>query len=170
LILIPAAADQLTVPIVASGGFADGRGLVAALALGAEGINMGTRFCATQEAPIHPNIKQFYVDNDERATHLLYRQFRNTARVAKNAVSELVVKMSEDPGLEFEQIRSYVSGLKGKLALENGDVDGGVLSAGQALGAIHDIPTCQALIGNIRPHAEQRRCRRLARFFPPYIV
>ncbi len=77
LILIPAAADQLTVPIVASGGFADGRGLVAALALGAEGINMGTRFCATQEAPIHPNIKQFYVDNDERGdTSTLYRQFK----------------------------------------------------------------------------------------------
>lgn len=83
LILIPAAADQLTVPIIASGGFGDGRGLVAALALGAEGINMGTRFCATQEAPIHDNIKQFYLNNDERATNLLYRQFRNTARVAK---------------------------------------------------------------------------------------
>ena len=159
-------ADQLTVPIVASGGFADGRGLVAALALGAEGINMGTRFCATQEAPIHPNIKQFYVDNDERATHLLYRQFRNTARVAKNAVSDLVVKMGEDPNLEFEQIRPYVSGLKGKLALENGDVDAGVLTAGQVMGLIHDIPTCQTLIDNIMQEAEQIVQQRLAQFFP----
>ena len=166
LILIPAAADQLTVPIVASGGFADGRGLVAALALGAEGINMGTRFCATQEAPIHLNIKQFYVDNDERATHLLYRQFRNTARVAKNAVSDLVVKMSEDPDLEFEQIRPYVSGLKGKLALENGDIDAGVLTAGQVMGLIHDIPTCQTLIENIMQEAEQIVHQRLAQFFP----
>lgn len=162
LILIPAAVDQLSVPIIASGGFADGRGLVAALALGAEGINMGTRFCATQEAPIHQNIKQFYLDNDERATHLLYRQFRNTVRVAKNAISDLVVKMGEDPNLQFEQIRPYVSGLKGKLALEMGDVDAGVLTAGQVMGLIHDIPSCQALIQRIMQDAEQLIQQRLA--------
>lgn len=155
LILIPAAADQLSVPIIASGGFGDGRGLVAALALGAEGINMGTRFCATQEAPIHPNIKQFYLDNDERATNLLYRQFQNTARVAKNSVSDLVVKLSQDPNLEFDQIRPYVSGLKGKLALDNGDIDTGLITAGQVLGLIHDIPTCDALIQRIVQDAEQ---------------
>lgn len=167
LILIPAAADRLTVPIVASGGFADGRGLVAALALGAEGINMGTRFCATQEAPIHPNIKQFYLNNDERATHLLYRQFRNTARVAKNTVSDLVVKMSEDSNLEFEQIRPYVSGLKGKLALETGDVDAGVITAGQVMGLIHDIPTCEALIQEIVQDAKQIIAQRLAGLIQP---
>ncbi|MBV7609851.1 nitronate monooxygenase, partial [Escherichia coli] len=103
---------------------------------------------------------------DERATHLLYRQFRNTARVAKNAVSDLVVKMGEDPNLEFEQIRPYVSGLKGKLALENGDVDAGVLTAGQVMGLIHDIPTCQTLIDNIMQEAEQIVQQRLAQFFP----
>lgn len=162
LILIPAAADQLTVPIIASGGFGDGRGLVAALALGAEGINMGTRFCATQEAPIHDNIKQFYLNNDERATNLLYRQFRNTARVAKNSVSDLVVQMSKDPNLEFEHIRPYVSGLKGKLALETGDVDAGLITAGQVLGLIHDIPSCDDLIQRMIQDAEQIIQQRLA--------
>ncbi|MDM1302673.1 NAD(P)H-dependent flavin oxidoreductase [Acinetobacter indicus] len=162
LILIPAAADQLTVPIIASGGFGDGRGLVAALALGAEGINMGTRFCATQEAPIHNNIKQFYLNNDERATNLLYRQFRNTARVAKNSVSDLVVQMSQDPNLEFEHIRPYVSGLKGKLALETGDVDAGLITAGQVLGLIHDIPSCDDLIQRMIQDAEQIIQQRLA--------
>lgn len=162
LILIPAAADQLTVPIIASGGFGDGRGLVAALALGAEGINMGTRFCATQEAPIHDNIKQFYLNNDERATNLLYRQFRNTARVAKNSVSDLVVQMSQDPNLEFEYIRPYVSGLKGKLALETGDVDAGLITAGQVLGLIHDIPSCDDLIQRMIQDAEQIIQQRLA--------
>ncbi|MEQ1419859.1 NAD(P)H-dependent flavin oxidoreductase [Acinetobacter indicus] len=162
LILIPAAADQLTVPIIASGGFGDGRGLVAALALGAEGINMGTRFCATQEALIHDNIKQFYLNNDERATNLLYRQFRNTARVAKNSVSDLVVQMSQDPNLEFEHIRPYVSGLKGKLALETGDVDAGLITAGQVLGLIHDIPSCDDLIQRMIQDAEQIIQQRLA--------
>ncbi|WP_104513481.1 NAD(P)H-dependent flavin oxidoreductase [Acinetobacter indicus] len=162
LILIPAAADQLTVPIIASGGFGDGRGLVAALALGAEGINMGTRFCATQEAPIHDNIKQFYLNNDERATNLLYRQFRNTARVAKNSVSDLVVQMSQDPNLEFEHIRPYISGLKGKLALETGDVDAGLITAGQVLGLIHDIPSCDDLIQRMIQDAEQIIQQRLA--------
>lgn len=155
LILIPAAADQLKVPIIASGGFADGRGLVAALALGAEGINMGTRFCSTEEAPIHPNIKQFYLNNDERSTNLLYRQFRNTARVAKNSVSDLVVQMSQDPDLKFEQIRPYVSGLKGRLALETGDIDAGLITAGPVLGLIHDIPSCEVLIQRIMRDAEQ---------------
>lgn len=162
LVLIPAAVDQLTVPVIASGGFGDGRGLVAALALGAEGINMGTRFCATQEAPIHAKIKQYYVDQDERATHLLYRQFRNTARVAKNAVSDWVIHMSQDPELQFEQIRPYVSGAKGKKALDTGDIDAGVLTAGQVMGLIHDIPSCQQLIDRIILEAEQLVQQRLA--------
>lgn len=163
LILIPAAADQLTVPIIASGGFGDGRGLVAALALGAEGINMGTRFCATEEAPIHSNIKRFYVENDERATNLLYRQFKNTARVAKNSVSDRVVQMSANPNLEFEHIRPYVSGLKGKNALATGDIDAGLITAGQILGLIHDIPACAVLIERIINDAEQLIEQRLAK-------
>ena len=94
LILIPAAADKVKIPMLASGGFADGRGLVAALALGAEGVNMGTRFCATQEAPIHANVKAKYIENDERGTNLIFRKFKNTARVGKNSVSDEVVAIS----------------------------------------------------------------------------
>src|SRR6059058_4162955 len=97
LILIPAAADKIKIPMIASGGFGDGRGLVAALALGAEGINMGTRFCATVEAPIHPRVKQLLVDNDERGTNLIFRSLRNTARVGKNGVSDRVVEILKRP-------------------------------------------------------------------------
>ncbi|WP_298198347.1 nitronate monooxygenase, partial [Novosphingobium sp.] len=98
LILIPAAADKVRIPLLASGGFGDGRGLAAALALGAEGINMGTRFCATREAPIHPNIKQAYLDNDERGSLLIFRKLKNTARVGRSPVSEEVVRRLEQPG------------------------------------------------------------------------
>ncbi len=164
LILIPATADQIKVPIIASGGFADGRGLVAAMALGAEGINMGTRFCATIEAPIHDRIKQFYLDNDERSTNLLLRQFKNTSRVAKNSVSDLVVKLSQSDNLQFEQIRPYVSGVNGKLALKTGDIDAGLITAGQVQGLIHDIPTCQALIDQIVQDAHQIIRTRLGQF------
>lgn len=162
LILIPATADQIDIPIIASGGFADGRGLVAALALGAEGINMGTRFCATQEAPIHEQIKQFYLDNDERATNLLLRPFRNTSRVAKNSVSDLVLEISQKDNLQFEDIRPYVSGLKGKVALETGDIDAGLITAGQVQGLIHDIPSCKELVERIVQEANEIICSRLA--------
>jgi len=110
LILIPAAADKLKIPMIASGGFGDGRGLVAALALGADGINMGTRFCATQEAPIHDNVKQKYVENDERGTNLIFRNFRNTARVGKSDISDEVVKRLSKPDAKFEDVASLVSG------------------------------------------------------------
>lgn len=155
LILIPAAADKVSVPIIASGGFADGRGLVAALALGAEGINMGTRFCATVEAPIHDNVKQFIVGNDERATNLIFRRFKNTGRVAKNAVSDRVVEISARPEAEFKDIQSLVSGAKGRIALETGDLEAGLVWAGQAQGLIHDIPTCRDLIRRIVDDARQ---------------
>lgn len=164
LILIPATADQIDTPIIASGGFADGRGLVAALALGAEGINMGTRFCATQEAPVHERIKQFYLDNDERDTNLLLRPFRNTSRVAKNSISDRVLEISQKPDLKFEDIQPYVSGLKGKLALETGDIDAGLITAGQVQGLIHDIPTCKELIERIIQEANQIIDSRLAKF------
>src|SRR6201997_2078452 len=113
LILIPTAADQITIPMIASGGFGDGRGLVAALALGAEGVNMGTRFCATKEAPIHDNVKAKYVENDERGTNLIFRKFKNTARVGKNSVSDKVVEISARPDAVFEDIRPYVAGAVG---------------------------------------------------------
>ena len=155
LILIPAAADKVTVPIIASGGFADGRGLVAALALGAEGINMGTRFCATVEAPMHDNVKQFIVGNDERATNLIFRRFKNTGRVAKNAVSDRVVEISARPEAEFKDIQPLVAGTKGRVALETGDLGAGLVWAGQVQGLIHDIPTCGELIGRIVEEARR---------------
>jgi nitronate monooxygenase len=155
LILIPAAADKVKIPMIASGGFGDGRGLAAALALGAEGINMGTRFCATVEAPIHQKIKEFIVGNDERGTNLIFRQFHNTGRVAKNSISDEVVEISARPGAVFEDIRHLVSGAKGRVALETGEVDAGLVWAGQVQGLIHDIPTCADLVGRIVRDAEE---------------
>lgn len=150
LVLIPAAADALDLPIVASGGFADGRGLVAALALGADAINMGTRFMATVEAPVHANIKQRIVDSDERATDLLYRKFRNTARVARNEVSRQIRAIEDVPDSTFDDIAHLASGARGrKAAYENGDPDGGVWTVGQAQGLVHDIPTCAELVTRI---------------------
>ncbi|BBD00068.1 MULTISPECIES: NAD(P)H-dependent flavin oxidoreductase [Sphingobium] len=164
LILIPAAADKVKIPMLASGGFGDGRGLAAALALGAEGINMGTRFCATVEAPIHNAIKQFIVANDERATNLIFRRFHNTGRVAKNSVSDQVVAISQQPEAVFEDIRPFVSGAKGREALETGNLDAGLVWAGQVQGLIHDIPTCQDLLAQIVGDAERIIAGRLAGF------
>lgn len=163
LILIPAAADRITIPMIASGGFGDGRGLAAALALGADGINMGTRFCATVEAPIHQNVKQLIVDNDERATNLIFRKFHNTGRVAKTSVSDQVVEISARPDAVFEDIRPLVSGAKGREALETGNIDAGLVWAGQVQGLIHDIPTCADLISRIMRDAEQIITTRLGR-------
>ena len=162
LILIPAAADKIKVPMLASGGFGDGRGLVAALALGADGINMGTRFCATVEAPIHQNIKEFIVANDERATNLIFRRFRNTGRVAKNGISDEVLSVSSRPDAVFEDIQPLVSGARGRLALETGDVDAGLVWAGQVQGLIHDVPTVAELINRIVAEAREIASNRLA--------
>lgn len=164
LVLIPAAADKVSIPLIASGGFADGRGLLAALALGAEGINMGTRFCATVEAPIHDNVKQFLMANDERATNLIFRRFHNTGRVAKNSVSDEVVSRSLMPEATFDDIRPLVSGARGRVALETGDLDAGLVWAGQVQGLIHDIPTCADLVGRIVAEAEALINGRLAGF------
>ena len=154
LILIPAAADKIKIPMIASGGFGDARGLVAALALGAEGINMGTRFMATVESPIHPNIKQQIVDNDERATELIFRTMHNTSRVAKNVISTQVVAMERE-GAKFEDVRELVAGTRGRSVYEVGDNDAGIWSAGQIQGLIHDIPTCAELIHRIVREAEE---------------
>jgi nitronate monooxygenase len=164
LILIPAAGDKLKIPMIASGGFADGRGLVAALALGAEGINMGTRFCATQEAPIHPTLKQAYVDNDERGTNLIFRKFHNTARVGKSAVSDEVVRISAEPESTFKDIQHLVAGAKGRIVLEEGDLSAGIFWASMAQGLIHDIPTVKELIDRIIGEAEAIIGGRLAGF------
>lgn len=147
MVLIPAAVRQLKIPVIASGGIGDGRGLAAALALGAQGVNMGTRFCATQEAPLHPNIKQALVNGSERDTNLIFRTMKNTARVFKNAISDEVVATERRPGgCEFADIRPLVAGARGRAALEAGDVDGGIITAGMVMGLIDDIPSCAELL------------------------
>ena len=153
LILIPAAADKVKIPMLASGGFGDGRGLVAALALGADGVNMGTRFCATREAPIHDGIKAQIVANDERATELMFRSYRNTARVAKNTVAVEAVRIERE-GNPFEAISHLVKGTRGYEGLQNGDPEHGIWSAGMVQGLIHDVPTVKELIDRIMREAE----------------
>jgi nitronate monooxygenase len=153
LVLIPATVDKVKIPVIASGGIGDGRGLVAALALGAEGVNMGTRFCATVEAPIHDNIKQLLVSNSERDTHLLYRQFRNTGRVVKNKVSDTVAGILKNPDAKFEEIADLVKGTLNREGLESGDIDVGLIWGGQVQGLIHDVPTCEALLRRIMDEA-----------------
>jgi nitronate monooxygenase len=153
LVLIPAAADRVKIPIIASGGFADGRGLVAALALGASGINMGTRFLATKEAPIHDNVKQRIVAADERQTDLVYRTMRNTARVGRNSISQKVLEI-ERAGGTFEDIKHMVAGERGRVVYETGDLEAGIWSAGLALGLIHDVPTVKELVERIVAEAE----------------
>ncbi|MEV5551889.1 nitronate monooxygenase family protein [Streptomyces sp. NPDC052309] len=148
LVLIPAAAREITIPMIASGGFADARGLVAALALGADGINMGTRFLATAEAPVHENVKRWLVGATERDTDLIFRPLRNTARVARNAVSTQVVSTLHDGGA-FEDVRELVAGLRGRKVYETGDLDLGIWTAGMVQGLIHDIPTVGELITRI---------------------
>jgi nitronate monooxygenase len=147
LVLIPLAVRALQVPVIASGGIACGRGMAAALALGAEGVNMGTRFLVTQEAPVHDNIKQALVGASERDTQLMFRTLRNTTRAWRNAVSQEVVATENRPGgCTFEEIRHLVAGQRGNQALQSGDVNGGVVAAGQVIGLIDDVPSCADLI------------------------
>jgi NAD(P)H-dependent flavin oxidoreductase YrpB (nitropropane dioxygenase family) len=150
LVLIPLAARALGVPIIASGGIGDGRGMAAALALGAEGVNMGTRFVCTQEAPVHESIKQALRDASERDTNLIFRTMNNTARVFKNDVSEEVLATERRPGgCRFDDIRHLVVGSRGRQAWQSGDRNGGVLTAGMVIGLIDDIPTCAELVERI---------------------
>ncbi|QEY71787.1 NAD(P)H-dependent flavin oxidoreductase [Pseudomonas denitrificans (nom. rej.)] len=146
LVLIPLAARRLQVPVIASGGIADGEGMAAALALGAEGVNMGTRFCATQEAPIHENIKRALVGATERDTRLIFRTLHNTARVLRNPISEEVVSIEKRGNAQFEDIRHLVAGARGRAALESGEADDGIVTAGQCVGLIDDIPSCAELL------------------------
>lgn len=148
LVLIPRAADELTIPFIASGGFGDARGLAAALALGADGINMGSRFMATVEAPIHDDVKQAIVDASELDTELIFRPLRNTTRVASNTVSrEVVERLSE--GAAFEDVRHLVAGQRGKGVYDTGDLDAGIWSVGQVQGLINDVPTVAELVDRI---------------------
>lgn len=153
-ILLSRARQSLGVPFIASGGFADGQGLAAAIALGAEGINMGTRFMCTIEAPIHQNIKQAIVDAQETDTQLVLRRWTNTSRLFKNKVTESALKIErESSSGKFEEVAPYVSGKRGREVFINGDPDFGVWTAGQVIGLIHDIPTCEVLISRIEREA-----------------
>lgn len=157
LILFAVAAKKLKIPVIASGGIGDGRGLAAALVLGAEGVNMGTRFCATREAPIHDSIKQALVNADERQTKLIFRTLHNTGRVLKNAISNEVVATEQRPGgCEFTDIHHLVTGARGRKALEQGEVDGGLVWAGQVVGLINDIPSCAELIERMMAECAER--------------
>jgi len=153
LIQIPRAKDQLSIPIIASGGFGDGRGLVAALSLGAEAINMGTRFLATKEAPVHENVKKALVNADENQTKLIFRTLNNTTRIYKNKIAKEIIEM-EKRNASIEELAPLVSGIRGKKVFETGDLDYGVWTAGMVAGIINDIPLVDELIKRIIADAE----------------
>ncbi|HEY2886365.1 MAG TPA: nitronate monooxygenase family protein [Rhizomicrobium sp.] len=155
LVLFPVTTARLKIPVIASGGIADARGLVAALALGCEGANMGTRFMATKEAPIHQKVKEALVANDERATDMIFRTMHNSSRVARNKISQEVVAIERRGNAKFEDVRDLVAGTRGGKVYDTGDTDFGIWSAGQTQGLIHDIPTCKELIDNIMGEAER---------------
>ncbi|MFI2283698.1 NAD(P)H-dependent flavin oxidoreductase [Nocardia beijingensis] len=161
LVLIPAAARELSIPMIASGGIADARGLVAALALGADGVNMGTRFLCTQESSIDQKVKEKIVTNSERDTQLIFRTMRNTARVADNEISRKVVEIEKSGGT-FDDVRDLVAGARGRRVFEEGDLDAGIWSVGLCQGLIHDIPTCAEVIGRMVTEAEELITARLA--------
>lgn len=161
IVLFPAAAQALTIPVVASGGISDGRGLAAALALGCEGINMGTRFMATREAPIHDGIKDKIVEMDENQTQLIFRSYRNTARVYKNSVSEKVAEV-EAAGGSFDQVHEFVSGANQEKAWSTGDIEAGMVTAGMSGAFVDDVPTCKELVKTIVDDAEAIITQRLA--------
>lgn len=156
MILLPRAADELDIPFVASGGQADARSLVASLAMGADGINMGTRFIATKEAPVHENVKQAIVAASELDTRLVMRPLRNTERVLTNEAVEklLVIEKEKGQDLQFTDIIEQVAGVYPRIMME-GDMDAGAWSCGMVAGLIHDIPTCKELIDRIMAEAEQ---------------
>ncbi|QFU76646.1 nitronate monooxygenase [Halioglobus maricola] len=161
LVLFPAATQALKIPVLASGGIADGRGLAAALALGCEGINMGTRFLVTKEAPIHEGIKQKVVEMDENQTRLIFRSYKNTARVYRNGIADEVAAI-EAAGGDFGQVHHLVSGANQEKAWSTGDVEAGMVTVGMCGGLINDIPSCDELVKNIVSDAERIISDRLA--------
>ncbi len=156
MVLLPRAAEELTIPFVASGGMADARSLVAALALGADGINMGTRFIATREAPVHENVKKAIVNAGETDTRLVMRPLRNTERVLNNAAAKKLLEKEASLGsnLTFEDIMEEVVGVYPKV-MQDGDMESGVWSCGMVAGLVHDIPTCKELLDRIVSEARQ---------------
>lgn len=165
MILLPRAADELEIPFVSSGGMADGRSLVASLAMGAEGMNMGTRFIATKEAPVHENVKQAIVAASELDTRLVMRPLRNTERVLTNEAVERLLEKEKalGPDLKFEDIIEEVAGVYPRIMME-GEMDAGAWSCGMVAGLIHDIPTCKELIDRIMSEAEAIIHERLSGF------
>lgn len=164
-ILLPRAADELEIPFVASGGMADGRSLVAALALGAEGMNMGTRFIATKEAPVHERVKQALLAASELDTRLVMRPLRNTERVLSNAAVERLLEKEKQLGanIKFEDIIEEVAGVYPRI-MKDGDMDAGAWSCGMVAGLIHDIPSCKELIDRIMTEADAIISKRLTGF------
>lgn len=153
LVLIPATTARLQIPVLAAGGFADGRGLAAALALGADGVTMGTRFMATAESPIHDRIKDEIVRGDERETALIFRPLRNTSRVANNQVAREVVQVLAEGG-QFEDVREFVAGVRGRRVFEEGDPEAGIWTVGMSRGLVDDVPTCADLVSRMVSDAE----------------
>ena len=157
LVLVPAVAAKLSIPLLASGGIGNGCQMAAAFALGAEGINMGTRFMATVEAPVHENVKQALVDADERQTTLIFRTLSNTARVFNNNIAKEVLCIEAKPGdTDFADVQPLVAGTRGrKEVLEGGDINGGIWAIGMVMGLIDDIPTCDVLLKRIVAEARE---------------
>jgi NAD(P)H-dependent flavin oxidoreductase YrpB (nitropropane dioxygenase family) len=153
-VLVPATTAALSIPVIASGGIADGRGLAAAMMLGAQGVNMGSRFMCTAESPIHHNVKEAIVAASERDTDLIFRPLRNTSRVSRNAISSSVVEILDDGGA-FSDVRDLVAGSRGRLVYEEGDIDAGIWTVGLVQGLIHDIPSVADLLPRIIAEAEQ---------------
>ncbi|MDJ0105448.1 nitronate monooxygenase family protein [Rhodococcus erythropolis] len=166
LVLIAAAAERISIPMIASGGFADARGLVAALALGADGINMGTRFMCTEESPIHRNIKEAIVAASEVDTELIFRSLRNTARVARNSISHEVVEILSSGG-KFQDVRHLVAGARGRAVFDSGDPEAGIWTAGTVQGLIHDVPTVGELVERIVAESEALIAGRLTGLLDP---
>jgi nitronate monooxygenase len=164
MILLPRAAEELKIPFVASGGMADGRSLVAALSLGAAGMNMGTRFIATKEAPVHQNVKNALVAATELDTRLIMRSLRNTERVLKNAAVDRLLEKEKSlgTGIKFEDIIGEVAGVYPRI-MQDGEMDAGAWSCGMVAGLIHDVPTVKELIDRIMAQAYALIDERLAR-------
>ncbi|MBS7689918.1 nitronate monooxygenase [Pseudomonas lalucatii] len=162
LVLLPRAVDELEIPVIACGGFSDGRSLVAALALGADAVSMGTRFLGTEEAPVHANLKQKLLEASELDTQLIFRKFRNTARVFKNAIAVEVAEIEKQAESEFGDVAELVAGKRGAVVLESGDMEHGIWWAGVSAGLIHDIPSVADLVARIVGDAEHIIRQRLA--------
>jgi len=166
LVLLPAAFAKLTIPMLASGGIGTGSQMAAAMALGAEGINMGSRFVATKEAPVHENMKQAMVDSNETDTTLIFRSLNNTARVFKNAISTEVTSIEAKPGdTDFSDLQPLVAGVRGReRCIEQGDIDDGIWTVGTVMGLIDDIPSCEELLQRMVTEAKEVLADRVACF------